>query len=173
MQQITSQTELEQLHRTRAGFIYNDYAGPRGSTAKDQNVLHRSGCRWISEANINIPKFCSDSIEEAVSWLEQNRGPENVKWKQCETCTPQSGPKQLRSASRLASPSTETTQYSGTVPFRESEVEKLLVGWFQKQGYQAQTQVSVPSGIIDICLLYTSDAADDLLRVDLCGHRII
>ena len=24
-----------------------------------------------------------------------------------------------------------------------------------------------------ICLLYTSDAADDSLRVDLCGRRII
>ena len=31
----------------------------------------------------------------------------------------------------------------------------------------------IPSGIIYGCLLYTSDAADDLLCVDLGGRRII
>ncbi|GAB5860800.1 hypothetical protein JMUB7552_27440 [Staphylococcus aureus] len=38
----------------------------------------------------------------------------------------------------------------------------------QNSGYS-----NVSCTIVNICLLYTSDAADDSLRVDLGGRRII
>ena len=43
-------------------------------------------------------------------------------------------------------------------------------------GYVAQAvevEVDIETGQVRICLLYTSDAADDLLCVDLGGRRII
>ena len=36
-----------------------------------------------------------------------------------------------------------------------------------------KTPVDVGFDVINVCLLYTSDAADDLLCVDLGGRRII
>ena len=40
-------------------------------------------------------------------------------------------------------------------------------------GVRSQELVQFANGVMGICLLYTSDAADDLLCVDLGGRRII
>ena len=52
---------------------------------------------------------------------------------------------------------------------------KELITKGKEQGYLTYAEVNdhLPDGIIDSCLLYTSDAADDSLRVDLGGRRII
>ena len=45
----------------------------------------------------------------------------------------------------------------------------LIIQWMQRYPHpQMRTRRPLP-----ICLLYTSDAADDSLRVDLGGRRII
>ena len=36
---------------------------------------------------------------------------------------------------------------------------------------RGETKITLKSGYSQICLFYTSDAADDLPRVDLCGSR--
>src|SRR5665811_1698538 len=40
-------------------------------------------------------------------------------------------------------------------------------------GFRFSTDPQLEAKVIDVCLLYTSDAADDLTRVDLGGRRII
>ena len=45
--------------------------------------------------------------------------------------------------------------------------------FYGKNGWKALTIISMAIGQGEVCLLYTSDAADDLLCVDLGGRRII
>ena len=45
-----------------------------------------------------------------------------------------------------------------------------VVAWFHMQG---QFKYEWAKSLWWVCLLYTSDAADDSLRVDLGGRRII
>eukprot|EP00657_Telonema_sp_P-1_P000474 TRINITY_DN1089_c0_g1_i3.p1 TRINITY_DN1089_c0_g1~~TRINITY_DN1089_c0_g1_i3.p1 ORF type:complete len:132 (+),score=27.86 TRINITY_DN1089_c0_g1_i3:190-585(+) len=45
--------------------------------------------------------------------------------------------------------------------------------WCVRHGYCALNPAADPVLCVDTCLLYTSDAADDLLCVDLGGRRII
>ena len=57
----------------------------------------------------------------------------------------------------------------------------LAIGNFMRQAFQAYTRTLLnqhrPTDYIaqfsNICLLYTSDAADDLLCVDLGGRRVL
>src|SRR5450756_2710821 len=51
------------------------------------------------------------------------------------------------------------------------EWQKMLMDWYEA-GLRGETPV-VPAEGYNCCLLYTSDAADDLLCVDLGGRRII
>ena len=44
----------------------------------------------------------------------------------------------------------------------------VYFAWVREKIGTAEEELDIPS-----CLLYTSDAADDSLRVDLCGRRII
>lgn len=77
MQRIESQQELDKIHHRGIGYIYNDYSG-RGVSGNRYNVLHRADCRWISKTTTSVPKYFFDTSDEAVIWLEQNRGKEVV-----------------------------------------------------------------------------------------------
>src|SRR5659263_674873 len=56
-----------------------------------------------------------------------------------------------------------------------SGIDQTLVDVFiqEAQGHRLQSPGALPPGRHTPCLLYTSDAADDLLCVDLGGRRII
>jgi hypothetical protein len=159
MKKIMTQTELEQLHKSGKGFIYNDYAGPSGTSASKYNLLHRTDCPWIKRTNLNVAKHYAETQEVAVAWLEQNRGREGVRWRWCKTCHYQSA--QVTTATGKTAKAHKMPQPAG--PFTESEVERLLVRWFRDQGYQVQTQVLVPSGVID--LVVTGREAEWIIEV--------
>lgn len=148
MRQLTSQTELEQIHKLGTGFIYNDYAGTTGASASKFNLLHRASCTWIKKTNLKVPKYYSETQEAAVAWLEQNRGREGVRWRWCKTCQRRTIKTATQAKVVPSAKIRRPTQSAG--PFIESEVERLLIRWFQDHGYQIQTQVPVQSGIIDL-----------------------
>ena len=59
-----------------------------------------------------------------------------------------------------------------------AQPQNFFCGWVQDYRTLAQVQHQkhfffIPQGSINTCLLYTSDAADDLIGVDLGGRRII
>jgi len=87
MRQIASQEELEELHAAGVGLIYNDFSG-LGAGGAQYNVLHAAGCHWVARSNTNVRKLFSDSLAEAIEWLNANRGPENKNWKRCRSCRP-------------------------------------------------------------------------------------
>lgn len=159
MRQIKSQHELDQIHRSGSGFIYNDFSR-KGASGKKLNVVHRADCRWIKKTKITVPKYFFDTFDEAFSWLGQNRGKEDAGWKQCGTCRPKEDPTAVRSP-EVKSPTSKPVKPSG--PFTESEVERLLIYWFKERGYEVKTQVAVPSGIIDI--IVSGQKADWIIEV--------
>src|SRR5665811_533129 len=59
-----------------------------------------------------------------------------------------------------------------TKPFRTGELLARIRAATRKN-QNADNETSIATGDLEICLLYTSDAADDLTRVDLGGRRII
>lgn len=160
MQRIKSQQELDKIHHSRLGYIYNDYSG-KGASGNRYNVLHRADCRWIKNTKISVPKYFFDTVDEADAWLVQNRGQEGVGWKQCGTCRP--GNKSSAAVGYTKSKPEIDAPDKHTAPFTESEVEALLVRWLQKQGYDVETQVAVSSGIIDI--LVHGKKADWIIEV--------
>lgn len=87
--EIQTDAELQQCHAAGSGFVYNDFAR-KGAMGKEWNVLHKASCHWIrtAKANPNAPKYFSASLDEAVSWLNRERGPEGLSWKRCGTCRP-------------------------------------------------------------------------------------
>lgn len=149
MRAIRSDAELRQICAAGIGLVYNDFSG-RGSGDAENNVLHAAWCSWLEKANLNVPKYFFDSLEEAVRWLEQNRGREGVNWKRCETCGAQAQ-EQVRVAVRGAPQAPPVAEEKARPSFfAEPEVVHLLVGALKKSGYSVQTGVQVPSGIVDI-----------------------
>src|SRR5680860_1646831 len=67
----------------------------------------------------------------------------------------------------------------GIVALRPLGLGELYDGAFQAIRRNPRTMLATAAAVItvialvDVCLLYTSDAADDLLCVDLGGRRII
>lgn len=84
MKEIDTDKELQEIHRNRNGFVFNDYSGKR-SSGKDFNVLHKSSCRCISRCNINYHKIFFEHENEAIEWLSADRG---TNWKHCDICNP-------------------------------------------------------------------------------------
>lgn len=85
MREIQSDAELQRLHNTGKGLIYNDFS-VHGASGNKYNVLHIASCRWIGASNINVRKIYFDTFPEATAWLLANRGSEGVNWKRCGTC---------------------------------------------------------------------------------------
>ncbi len=100
MRPVTSQNELKRLHYTATGFIYSDSAGTEPG-GQNYNILHRAGCRWVKKTKvkdpITVPRYFFDTLDEAYSWLAQNRGLEGQNWRRCKSC------RRLRREARLAS----------------------------------------------------------------------
>ena len=88
MRRVSSDEELERLHHTGKGLIYNDFPAKEIS-GELQRVLHAAHCRWISKSNANMPKYFFLNTEEAVQWLKANRGKENEDWRRCKSCDAQ------------------------------------------------------------------------------------
>ena len=82
-----SEDDLARIRSLGEGYIYNDFAG-RGASGRLYNVLHRARCRELRRANLGVPKCFFTSLHLAESWLERNRGPEEISWKRCGTCLP-------------------------------------------------------------------------------------
>lgn len=94
MHRISTNAELEDLHGVGVGYIFNDFtSGPSGA---QYNVLHGAWCPWIermlnrAEPNKrpSVRKIFHSTLNEALSWLASNQGPEGRVWKRCETCRP-------------------------------------------------------------------------------------
>jgi len=86
MHRVQRNAELEALHVTGVGFVFNDFtSGPAGA---HYNVLHAAGCRWVGrmldraepQSRPSVRKMFFDTIGEAQSWLVPNRGPEGRGW---------------------------------------------------------------------------------------------
>jgi hypothetical protein len=149
MRPVTSQNELRRLHHSAQGFIYSDSAGT-GLGGQNYNILHRAGCRWVRKTKIAYPKYYFDTLDDAYSWLEQNRGLEGQNWRRCKSCRPQSGRHPIRTLRTSVSEAEGVSAAKAAGPFKERQVQGLLVDWFQNQGYQAQTQTPVKNGIVDV-----------------------
>jgi len=92
MNPVTTNAELEVLYLAGSGFIFNDYSsGPAGAQF---NRLHRADCSEVRKmlnrgSPLNRPtyrKFFFSTLDEAVLWLEPERGLEGQGWKCCPAC---------------------------------------------------------------------------------------
>lgn len=100
----------------------------------------------MARSNVNYPKYFFSNIDEAIKWLQRNRGKEGKNWKRCGTC--------MHGISR-AFLGTEPVDEIGQVPvqsevFTEKEAEKILIRHLNSKGYRVRRQVRVVSGLIDI-----------------------
>jgi hypothetical protein len=82
---VATDVELQQLHSTGRGLIYNDFSGS-SEASSTYNVLHAAGCRWLERSNTNIRKWFFVDLTTASDWLVANRGPEGQRWRRCGTC---------------------------------------------------------------------------------------
>ncbi len=86
MKEINDDNELLKIHKKGKGYVYNDYAGRRGDPKF--NVLHESTC-YLCNPNhkmgmkAKIPKFYSNNLKEAQTWLRNNR---KDRYKRCGHC---------------------------------------------------------------------------------------
>lgn len=87
MKEIQTDRELEKVRADGKGFIYNDF-GSEGGHPDEWNVLHKAECYHLKTANVSTPKVFFESIDEAVGWLNSERGKEGKGWKRCGTCLP-------------------------------------------------------------------------------------
>ncbi len=145
MKFIGSDAELRQLHFAGKGLIYNDFSG-KGPKGKDYNVLHAASCNWIARSNVNVRKYFFSNLDEAIKWLQKNRGKEGENWKRCGTC-----------------------QASASVwegPFTETEVEKILIKHLKDKGYKVHKRVPHTSGIVDV----SAEGLDDHWLIEVKGE---
>lgn len=144
MKPIKSDTELEKIHSTGKGLIYNDFAS-KGPSGKDYNVLHAASCHWVARSNVNISKIFFSNIDEAVKWLRKYRGEEGKNWKRCNTCQAKARP---HSGVFREFKVTSTVVMAG--PFTETDAENILLQYLKERDYRVRRQVRVASGIVDI-----------------------
>jgi hypothetical protein len=94
MHRVQTNAELEALHASGAGFVFNHFtSGPAG--ARD-NVLHTAGCPHIRRmldgadplARPSVRKMHFTTLNEAQSWLASTLAPEGYGWKRCTGCQP-------------------------------------------------------------------------------------
>lgn len=78
MEPIANTEELRTKRAGKKGYIYNDdQAGP------EMHVLHYATCTALIMATVPPHKYFSLDLQEAVSWLNVNRGQENANWHRC------------------------------------------------------------------------------------------
>ena len=87
MKVIETDRELERVRREGKGFIYNDF-GSEGGHPDEWKVLHRADCYQLERATVSTGKFLFAEMDEAMSWLNSERGKEGEGWKRCGTCLP-------------------------------------------------------------------------------------
>jgi len=131
MKFIGSNAELRQLHSAGEGLIFNDFSG-KGPGGKDYNVLHAASCNWVARSNVNVHKYFFSNLDEAIKWLQKNRGEEGESWKRCGTCQ----------ASALVQPRAG--------PVTEEIVKKILIQYLKDRGYKVRQQVLVAGGKVDV-----------------------
>lgn len=71
MERISTNKRLAEIVAGQIGLVYNDFS-KAGATGKDYNILHASGCRHLTRANVNVPKYFFYSLEEAITWLNSS-----------------------------------------------------------------------------------------------------
>ncbi len=131
MKQIENDIQLQEIHKNGQGFVFNDFSGKR--------VLHKASCGWVIRCNTKVPKIFFEDKNEAIKWLQANRG---MNWKSCDTCGTDS-----HSAS-IHSPKIKSEEKA--VPFVEANVEDILVRYLQKSSYSVHRQVTCHNGIVDV-----------------------
>ncbi len=81
---ITSDDEFQLILKARTGYVYNDYSG-MGPSGKDYNILHSAKCYTFNRSSFQR-KYYFKKLDEAISWLRENRGEENINWRRCNLC---------------------------------------------------------------------------------------
>ncbi len=148
MRQVRTNAELEALHDSGDGLIFNDFT--TGPTAAQNNILHTASCTWVRRMLLNsdlsappsVRKCFFGSMDEADSWLTSNRGPAGIGWKLCTKCGPGDGDK-------APMPRAAMRADGGDPVFREAEVEQFLYAYLREAGYDVRQQVRVPGGFVD------------------------
>ncbi len=84
MEAITSETELVERYTEGEGCIYNDFGSEQQWNAAEFNKLHLASCRHVRKYSEAAPKLWSRDLDDAVQWLEENRGEDG--WSPCKEC---------------------------------------------------------------------------------------
>jgi len=149
MKCIKSDAELQQIRTVGNGLIYNDFSrmGPSG---KYYNILHAAYCPQLAKANVNVPKYFFDTLDEAITWLHENRGEEGVNWKRGGICRAIPRPVSINSSESKPGLTQTSTTEQEPAPFREAEVKQILVKHLRQKGYQVREEVLVSNGKVDI-----------------------
>lgn len=130
MKKIENDKQLQEIHKNGQGFVFNDFSGKR--------VLHNASCVWVIRCNTKVPKMFFEDKNEAIKWLQANRG---MNWKSCDTCIDSH-------SSSIYSPEIKSEQKAA--PFVEANVEDILVRYFQEMGYSIHRHVKSHNGIVDV-----------------------
>jgi hypothetical protein len=85
MHAIHENADLLQCRQAGRGYIYNDYSGSN-PTGHDYNILHAAECSMLARSNVRVPKVFFTDQQEALTWLNANRGPEGANWRRCRIC---------------------------------------------------------------------------------------
>jgi hypothetical protein len=153
MRDVHSNAELEAIHHSGDGLIFNAFSSGPTAAAKD-NGLHLASCpqveRMLAGADParapSVRKVFFDDLAEACSRLARDRGPVGSSWKHCGRCRPDRpviSDDRPRAASRVAIPGRADSV------FREAEVERSLYAHLRHAGYEVKEKVRVASGIVD------------------------
>jgi hypothetical protein len=84
MEAITSEAELAERHAEGDGCIYNDFGSEQQWNVEAHNKLHLASCRHVRKYSEAAPKLWAPNLEDAVQWLEENRGEDG--WTPCKDC---------------------------------------------------------------------------------------
>ncbi len=94
MKTIDSNAELRALTSAGAGYIFNDFGGPRDTSQnRDWNKLHRANCAECDPSRDHQAmtvqtqgqKLFFPTFRDAVSWLLENR---SGNYTRCMRCNP-------------------------------------------------------------------------------------
>ena len=77
------------LRDNPSGYVFDDFGGINPQLKK----LHQSRCKQVRSPNsisakTHIRKVCCASLDELVSWIDKNFGPEKEGYFPCEHCHP-------------------------------------------------------------------------------------